>query len=344
MRKDFLKILRCPLCRSESLDIKNPLMDEFEIREGEVICLDCNTGYKIKDGIVDFLTRPDSTILKEIQAISNEDYFQDIDGKRYKVNRDAIEKFKDAFLSLPEGNGSIFFKKGGCFRSIRDGSHRFYDTLRKMRLGKDDFILSIGDGFGYASYRFAREGSYAVALDIGSYLLAGDIYIKDAYFERIFSDMHMMPFKDSSFDIVFCSAALHHSTHLKDAFLEISRVLKDNGRVYIINESAKGIFENSNSIFDELKKRGYNDTAYTIPEWVRSARIAGFRKVKLEFLSIADDYIVRHDDGHKNEKKLSLRFAYFLKRHRYLEKILLLIIRWPRILFRPKSWRMICWK
>lgn len=343
MREKLFDILRCPACRGKELRLEDTKSDDIEIRAGRILCGNCGATFDIKEGIADFLKDPGVDIRREQAAVDNEEYLWGGDGNKYRINKANIGRFREQFLTLPEGDGSHFFKRGGCFQPIAEGSHRFYSTLKRMQLKADDKVLALGDGFGYASYKFAQRGSRVAALDISSYLLASDLYIKDAYFDRVFSDMHKMPFKDASFDIVYCSAVLHHSKDLKGVFSEILRVLKPCGRLFVINESSRGIFEKVNPLFEDLKKRGYSDTAYTIPEWVRAARSAGFKGVRLELLSIADDYIARQIN--KNVKHGgALRLAYFLRKNKWLEKALLFLLKYPRILFRPKSWRMLCWK
>jgi hypothetical protein len=92
-----------------------------------------------------------------------------------------------------------------------------------------------------------------------------------------------------------------------------------------------------------MQNKGFGDTAYTIPQWIKSVKKGGFKKAEIEYLSLADDYITRHKNrGTKNNAKLKL--VYFFKKHRKIEKIILFILMLPRILFRPKSWRLLCYK
>ena len=333
MKKEFLDILRCPECGKSAL----------RLEDNRILCGECNVSYEIRDGILDFLKNPSAGVKNERAAVDMEEYFQDEKGKRYKIDKDSIQRFREQFLLLPEGDDSVFFRRGGCFQPIAEASHRFYGTLERMELKGGERILNLGDGFGYASYKFAKKGCRVVALDISRYLFAAELYTKYAYFDRIFSDMHCLPFKEGVFDIVFCSAVLHHSGELNKVFSEIYRVLKKGGRVFIINESSRGIAEKENPNFKNLRERGYGDTAYTIPQWINAARKAGFEKINMEFLSLADDYI-RRQENKGAERKLSLRFAYFLTRHRGLERFLLFLLKYPRIVLRPRSWRMICRK
>lgn len=343
MREGFLDILRCVSCKNASLGLQAAEKNEIEINRAKISCNTCGAVYSVSNGIADFLVNRPLEIENEQRAVEREEYLRDDKGNSYPVNRDSIERFRAQFLLLPEGDGSQYFRRGGCFQSIAEGSHRFYDTVNKMGLKGRERVLSLGDGFSYASYKFAQAGCNAVALDISNYLLASEIYVKNAYFERIFSDMHKMPFRDNAFDIVFCSACLHHSKNLKKAFHEIKRVMKEGGRLFVINESSRGSFEKVNPSFKDLEARGYSDTSYTVSEWVRSAMGAGFRQVKLEMLSLAEDYITRMENK-GSTRGFFLNLAYFLKRHKGIENFLLFFLRYPRIMFKPRSWRMVCYK
>ena len=343
MREGLLEILRCVSCKNTGLRAEVLNRDENEIRKAKILCDSCGAVYSVNDGIADFLINRPPEIENEQRAVEQEEYLRDDKGNSYPVNRDSIERFKAQFLLLPEGDGSIYFRRGGCFQSIAEGSHRFYDTMTRMALKGGEMILCLGDGFSYGSYKFAQRGCNAVALDISNYLMASDIYVRKAYFERVFSDMHEMPFRDNAFDIVFCSAALHHSKRLKAAFQEIGRVLKQGGKLFVINESSRGSLEKVNPSFKDLEERGYSDTSYTLSEWVRAAVGSGFRQARLEMLSLADDYIVRQENKNAGLSNF-LRIAYFLRDHRGIEKFLLSLLKYPRILSRPKSWRMVCSK
>ncbi|MFA4991771.1 MAG: class I SAM-dependent methyltransferase [Candidatus Omnitrophota bacterium] len=343
MRNGLLSVLKCPDCGKSSFRAEEEGRDGTEIRGGRVVCGDCGVPRRIIDGIVDFLGNPSADVLREKGAVDAEEYFSDSSGKRYKVNRESVERFRSQFLLLPEGDGSYFFRRGGCFQSIAEGAHRFRAAQRLMGLRGGEKVLSLGDGFGYASYRFAQSGCSVVALDISSYLLAADAYVAGAYFDRVFSDMHALPFADGVFDAVFCSAAMHHSRDLRRAFSEARRVLKPGGKIFLINESARGVFEKEDPGLADLNKRGYSDTAYTIPEWVRSARASGFRAVRVEFLSLADDYIARQENKGVRASNF-LKIAYFLRRHRGMENLILFLLTYPRLLLRPRSWRLVCCK
>ena len=343
MKEAVLKFLRCPACQNNSLSLDKGLVDDTEIRSGKITCGHCGAGYKVEEGIIDFLNNANERVVRERKAMDEEEYITDGGGNKYKITEETIEKFKDKFLALPQGDGTYFFKRGGSFQSITEASDRFYRVLENLHLTGKEKILEIGASFSYASSKFAKIGCSAVALDISNYLKVSSLFVKNAYYDRVFSDMHNIPFQDSTFDIVFGAAVVHHSNNLKAVFNEIHRVLKPGGKIMLINEPSRGIFEKVHPVFEEMEKKGFGDVSYTIPEWLKGARVGGFRRLKIEFLSLADDYITRHRNR-DTQDNFKLRLAYFFKDHRGIEKLVLSMLILPRLLFRQKSWRLVGYK
>jgi len=343
MKEDLLDILMCPACNSSPLHMEMIEDRSFEIDRGAIFCRSCKVFYKIENGIVNFLNDPGERVRREINAMDEDEYVSDRCGNRYRINDETIQRFKDQFLSLPEGDGTGLFKRGGSFQTIKEGSHRFYSSFRGLNLTGNERVLEVGACFSYASFEFARAGCKVVALDISNYLKVARLFAERSYFNRVFSDMHDMPFREDTFDIVFGSAVLHHTKDLKKAFSEIQRVLKPGGRLLLINESARGVFEKVHGVFEKMARKGFGDTSYTLTEWFKGARKGGFKNIRLDFLPVLDDYIARHKN--KNEICISkLKPAYFIKRHRKIEAFFHYLLIPFRILFRPKSWRLICCK
>lgn len=343
MRKSLLDNLICLDCKSSSFSVTEEESSQLEILNGKLICNKCGASYQIRDGIVNFLRNMNKAVSREREAMDIDDYIKDEQGNKYKITVDSIQQFRDVFFSLPEGNGSHFFKNGGSFQTIAEASDRFYSALGQLSLTGKEKILEIGASFSYASFKFAQKGCSVVATDISNYLKVSNLFVKKAYYERMFSDMHHIPFIDNTFDIVFGAAVLHHSKDLKRVFSEIYRVLKTGGRLVLINETSRGLLERVHPVYKEMEEKGYGDTAYTLVEWKKAARAGGFKKAKIEFLSLADDYVTRRTNrGAKLDFKLKL--AYFFKKHRKFEKFLLWFTVLPRLLTRPKSWKLICYK
>ncbi len=343
MRKSLLDNLMCLACRDSSFSLAGDVSSPLETLSGKLVCGKCGAHYQIEDGIINFLKDMNKAISREREAMDIDEYIRDEQGNKYKITDEAIEKFRDKFLSLPEGDGSSFFKNGGSFQTIAEASDRFYSALDCLSLTGKEKILEIGACFSYASFKFAQKGCSVVATDISNYLKVAGLFVKKAYFDRLFSDMHNIPFVDNTFDIVFGAAVLHHSKDLRKVFGEIRRVLKPGGRLVLINETSRGMLERIHPVYKEMEEKGYGDTAYTLLEWRKGARDGGFKKVKIIFSSLAADYVTRRTNrGAKLNFKLKL--AYFFKKHQRMEKFLLWFMILPRLFFRPKSWRLICYK
>lgn len=343
MREELLEIIHCPKCGGGSLSLSQGEGDMLEIRTGRIICGRCSAVYNVSDGIVDFLIDASVNVLRERQAMDDEEYITDSAGKKYRITDDTVKKFKEVFLALPEGDGSVFFKKGGSFQTFAEASGRVYFALGAMDLKGTERVLEIGASFSHISCKLAKKGCKVVALDISNYLKVSRLFINDAYYDRVFSDMHATPFKDNTFDVILGAAVFHHSSDIGSVFREAYRILKPSGRLVLINEPSRGVFERIHPVFKKMQERGFGDTSYTIPQWKKGARHGGFRRFKFSFLSIADDYITKHKKrGTKHNPTLA--FAYFLVYHRRIEKLLLYIITLHRIIFRPRSWMLIGYK
>jgi ubiquinone/menaquinone biosynthesis C-methylase UbiE len=123
-------------------------------------------------------------------------------------------------------------------------------ALEELALTGQETILDLGAARGWAAKAFAQRGCRVVALDVvddDNVGLGRAKALMDhagVYFERVIGDGENLPFLPESFDLVFCAAALHHSSNLPLMCRNISRVLKDNGRLCAINEPCAGMPEN----------------------------------------------------------------------------------------------------
>ena len=134
MRKSLLNNLMCLDCKGSSFSVAEEESSQLEILNGRLVCNKCGASYQIQDGIVNFLRNMNKAISRERDAMDIDDYIKDEQGNKYKITTDSIRKFSDVFFSLPEGNGSYFFKRGGSFQTIAEASDRFYSTFNRLSL------------------------------------------------------------------------------------------------------------------------------------------------------------------------------------------------------------------
>jgi len=59
----------------------------------------------------------------------------------------------------------------------------------------------------------------------------------------VIADASYLPFRDKTFDLIYCIATLHHLPDPYQVFVEFSRLLKDNGRVCIEEPLKNALFE-----------------------------------------------------------------------------------------------------
>lgn len=89
-------------------------------------------------------------------------------------------------------------------------------------------VLDIGAGLGFDSHRLAMRGAKVTALEFSPLLAeAGNINFPHIRWVGGFS--HVLPFRNGSFDAVFCNAALHHMRDIPSAISEALRVLRPGG-------------------------------------------------------------------------------------------------------------------
>lgn len=346
MRKALLSYIRCLHCSKSQWNLKTGFETQREIREGELECLSCGTAYKLHEGILNMLRELPEEVAHEKRHAESFGYIETAEGEKFPINRETIDRFRHLFLTLPAGDGSKFFQPGGSFDNQAGNAERFFKTLEILQLTGRERVLEVGASFGWGSRRFAQKGCEVVAVDVTNYMMASDIYFEEdnLYYERVMADMSQLPFEDNSFDLIFSHSVIHHCKDLGKLFSEFKRVLRPGGRVVALQECAFGIFEDkAGKALQEAIDEGFNENAYTLPEWRQGARQGGFKHVKLHFFSFVDDYIFRKKSrGAVRTKKLNA--AYWIQSHPRLHDVINRLSVGPRILLRPKSWMMIAAK
>jgi ubiquinone/menaquinone biosynthesis C-methylase UbiE len=92
-------------------------------------------------------------------------------------------------------------------------------------------VLDAGCGNGGFTTRLSRPDNVVVGVDISHEMLKlasgnGGVFVT--------GDLENLPFDDETFNVVLCSMVLHHFPSVDKVIMEISRVLKIDGTVVII--------------------------------------------------------------------------------------------------------------
>lgn len=131
--------------------------------------------------------------------------------------------------------------------------------------GKSDTLkfLDLGSGAGFASILAARDGFEAYALDIKkSWLLYERERKLNLKINLIRADGQRLPFRDSTFDVVYCCHVLEHIGDDSKTLVEIHQVLKENGLLLL---SVPNMF----NLFTGLRRRLNSKNPFSSPEHLR---------------------------------------------------------------------------
>lgn len=217
MREKYSIIYACPKCHS-ALDIEKDVVISGEVREGRFFCAHDELQFPIKKGIPRLLLE---------------------ENKAYEAVTTEVEEGGETHIIVEDPE----YYKGLPYKSIKNKQEwelrrvNFEKLVSLLREDNKHRILDLGSGNCWLSNRLADY--YEVfALDVNSGptgLELSDIYFtKEKYFERVQGEPINLPLADKSFDVVICSAQLNHYNP-EVVIAEITRVLRDNGVVYILD-------------------------------------------------------------------------------------------------------------
>lgn len=260
MKKELLKKLQCIKCGSHSLELKQTKKSAREIVSGTIICKNCGQKFAIRKGIADFLLSTTKEIeseragWKEFSKGENKEFVQQLPFPK-NIPKEQQEHWK------------------------RQAAN-FFQALELLKLNGTEEILDLGAGRCWSTRELAKRAKKVAALDIVEKkffgLECGDLFFNNKiFFDRVLADMHALPFADETFDVVFSTASLHHSSNLKKAFSEAARVLKKGGKLVLTNEPVRGLFD-SKKIDLREKELGINEHKPSFFEWHSAMKSAGF--------------------------------------------------------------------
>ena len=166
------------------------------------------------------------------------------------------------------------FAEAGFYNRQTQDSEHLNKILEFVKISEGMRILDLGTGSGYLSFPIAKNnpGCEVIGLDIVNAALetnrmrADSEGIKNLLF--ISYDGIDFPFEEKSFDLVVTRYALHHFPDIEHSIGEVSRVLKNGGRLFI-SDPCPNECDTERFIDDymRLKKDGHIKF-YTKDEWI----------------------------------------------------------------------------
>jgi SAM-dependent methyltransferase/uncharacterized protein YbaR (Trm112 family) len=283
MREGLLDVLRCPRCQagaSFALDARE--RDAREIREGLIRCRECGLERSIDGGIVDLLYEPPDFVVREAAGLER---FAEV------MRREGWDR--ERILQLPYWDVGYWLNQQRAIRYV----------LTEVPFRAGQRILDVGANTCWASNILARRGLDVVALDITSTelqdLATADYFLDsgEVYFERVLSVMFDPAFVDACFDYVFCCETMHHNDpdNLDRTMRELHRILRPGGRLLMLNEPLRFPLRPKRHHGEEVAEFEGHEHVYSLHEYWRAARAAGFRVVFPGVRAAA--YGLRRGDG-----------------------------------------------
>jgi len=252
-------LLRCPVCTAGSLT--------YASAGGEVRCTLCGRQYAAASGIVDLLLNPHPVVARERAAVARLD----------KGNGSAAGRLAERLQRLGAGEPAASdLVEFPCLRHASACLPQIREVLHLVPLASGEVLVELGADHCWASGLFLDAGCRVVSLDITDHLrLAprGD----DERLCRVVADMNDIPVRDGQADVVWATAAAHHSWSLERTFAEAARVLRPGGRLYFCCEPMPSWlrYPLGRSFGRVERELGINETWIPRRQWLRAAERAG---------------------------------------------------------------------
>lgn len=172
----------------------------------------------------------------------------------------------------------LFFDKSSGVRNVlyKDPILGYEQDMRQKAVIEllepmsNDIILDVGCGNARDILKFAKECKYAYGIDLSDGMIKeGKKDIARQNFKNVFlivGSATDLPFADGSFDKISCSEVIEHIPEWEDAIKEMSRCLKNNGRLVITTPNKRSIYRIT-KIIRNLMMRLLRKGIHPYDEW-----------------------------------------------------------------------------
>ena len=204
MNVEHVRLLACPDCGSDLALQDVVTRDSDRVETGSLVCKSCGKTFPILHGIPRF--------------VPEENYAASFGWQWNRHRQTQYDSYTGTKIS----------------------EDRFFQETRWARNLQGQTILEVGCGAGRFTEQVLRTGALVVSLDYSSAVDAN--YASHGNSSNLLvmqADIYAMPFRRGFFDKVFCFGVLQHTPAVEDAFLELTKFLKEGGNlaidVYAVN-------------------------------------------------------------------------------------------------------------
>lgn len=170
------------------------------------------------------------------------------------------------------------------FLIFRRSHNMFISSI--MRDSRDIKILDAGCGTGEFAMKLksCKKEASVYGLDISPDMIRIARAKFDGEIDFRVGDVEHMPYEDNQFDYLTCSHSFHHYPHKKKAVKEMYRILKNKGKIMIIDGYKDNLL--GRFIFDIIVKAHEGDVHHLhSSQFVRILEESGFKNITQEIFN-----------------------------------------------------------
>ncbi len=253
-----VSLLRCPTCHQVGL----------MGRMAAVECPACGARFAVSDGLIDLLVQPHPVVARERSTVLR------LSGEDESVK----ERYGELLRRLDAGGlGQEELAEFPSLEHVSRSRAQIRQVLRHYPLCAGELVVELGADHCSATGLLLDAGCRVIATDITDHLKLAP-RANDPSLCRIVADMNDLPVAPGCADVVWATAAVHHSWSIERTFAEAARVLRPGGRLYFCCEPLPSWLRHpfGRSFGHAERALGINETWLPRRAWLRAAVRAGF--------------------------------------------------------------------